>query len=232
VGIIEPDGVLLRGLVSTLRKSDYIEVACYTAEWELAVGWGAESCQVVVAGPGVQISDVERRLAQPGQSAGPPLCILAPAGMTLGWILQASRLGVSAVVDYDAAVDELTLAVATALAGGWYVGSAAARDFAKLTSIVWRRVARYRWSTLASLSVGERELLALLGQSKTNHEIADSLYLSNSTAKGRVGQLLAKLGIGNRSEAAQIALAYEVAREVGLIPRPAEPVPGRCAVGD
>ena len=54
----------------------------------------------------------------------------------------------------------------------------------------------------------EREILALLCQRLTNSEIAERLFISPRTAGTHVANLLAKLGVANRREAAALALQH------------------------
>ena len=54
----------------------------------------------------------------------------------------------------------------------------------------------------ANLSTREREVLELIAEGKTNHAIADSLYISERTVKFHVSSILSKLKVKNRTEAA------------------------------
>ena len=55
------------------------------------------------------------------------------------------------------------------------------------------------------LSPREQEILDLIATGKTNRQIADRLFLAEKTVKNYVSNLLAKLGMGRRSEAAAYA---------------------------
>lgn len=56
----------------------------------------------------------------------------------------------------------------------------------------------------AELSAREREVLLLLGTGATNREIAESLHVSAETVKKHAAALYRKLGVRNRTEAAQL----------------------------
>jgi RNA polymerase sigma factor (sigma-70 family) len=60
-------------------------------------------------------------------------------------------------------------------------------------------------AALAQLTPREREILALVGEGKTNREIGQELYLAEKTVKNHVSRLLAKLGVERRLQAAVLA---------------------------
>jgi DNA-binding CsgD family transcriptional regulator/tetratricopeptide (TPR) repeat protein len=51
----------------------------------------------------------------------------------------------------------------------------------------------------------EREVLALVADGRTNRQIAEALFISDKTASVHVSNILAKLGVANRGEAAAVA---------------------------
>jgi two-component system response regulator DevR len=55
---------------------------------------------------------------------------------------------------------------------------------------------------LRGLTEQERKVLALLAEGRTNRQIADTLYLAEKTVKNYVSNVLAKLGMSRRTEAA------------------------------
>jgi DNA-binding NarL/FixJ family response regulator len=59
---------------------------------------------------------------------------------------------------------------------------------------------------LASLTPREREVLRLLAEGLSNRQIADALYIAPRTASTHVGNILSKLGLASRTEAATRAL--------------------------
>jgi DNA-binding NarL/FixJ family response regulator len=56
------------------------------------------------------------------------------------------------------------------------------------------------------LTIREREVLALVAEGFTNRRIAETLYISESTAGVHVSHILGKLGVETRTEAATIAV--------------------------
>ena len=63
-----------------------------------------------------------------------------------------------------------------------------------------------------SLTDREREVLKLLGRGMSNKEIALELVLTEMTVKGYVSDLLAKLGVSDRTQAALMAVGYGLVR--------------------
>lgn len=64
----------------------------------------------------------------------------------------------------------------------------------------------------ADLTEREREVLALVAEGLSNPEIAVRLTISESTAKTHVSHIMAKLGVTTRTEAATLALRYNLVK--------------------
>ena len=64
---------------------------------------------------------------------------------------------------------------------------------------------------LSGLSDQERKVLDLIGEGLTNRQIGERMFLAEKTIKNYVSNVLAKLGLERRTQAA--VLAHEVARE-------------------
>ncbi|HKQ17486.1 MAG TPA: response regulator transcription factor, partial [Solirubrobacterales bacterium] len=62
------------------------------------------------------------------------------------------------------------------------------------------------------LTAREREVLVLLAQGQTNRRIAETLFISESTASVHVSNIIGKLGVSNRVEAAAAAVRSGLAR--------------------
>jgi DNA-binding NarL/FixJ family response regulator len=72
------------------------------------------------------------------------------------------------------------------------------------------------------LTAREAEVIRLLAIGRSNQEIADELFLSRKTASVHVSNILGKLGVSNRVQAAAVA------QRVGLV---ADTTPGTRAEG-
>ncbi len=64
---------------------------------------------------------------------------------------------------------------------------------------------------LAELTPQERKILSLIGQGMTNRQIAAEMYLAEKTVKNYVSQLLSKLGLQRRTQAAVLAEKHGLA---------------------
>jgi DNA-binding NarL/FixJ family response regulator len=64
---------------------------------------------------------------------------------------------------------------------------------------------------LAGLSEQERKVFELIGEGLTNRQIGERLFLAEKTVKNYVSNVLAKLGLERRTQAA--VLAHDVARQ-------------------
>jgi DNA-binding NarL/FixJ family response regulator len=106
----------------------------------------------------------------------------------------------------DAEPAEVVAAIRAAAAGEVHLDPAVARQLT-------RRMAGPQVG-LAALTPREREILVLVAQGHANRDIADRLVISERTARTHVSNVLAKLQLPSRTQAALLAI-----RE-GLIPPP------------
>ncbi|HWM18618.1 MAG TPA: response regulator transcription factor, partial [Ilumatobacteraceae bacterium] len=72
-----------------------------------------------------------------------------------------------------------------------------------------RRLRESEPGTIAELTPREREILDLIGEGRSNRQIATELFLAEKTVKNYVSNLLAKLGMQRRSEAAAFVARVE-----------------------
>ena len=84
-----------------------------------------------------------------------------------------------------------------------------------------------------ALTPREREVLALVADGRTNRQIAEALFISEKTASVHVSNILAKLGVTNRAEAAAVAHRVGLAgwQAVSRVARTGGGRTGTCGTG-
>ncbi|WP_242902714.1 helix-turn-helix transcriptional regulator [Actinomadura terrae] len=125
-------------------------------------------------------------------------------------LLGALWAGVASIADRRGPVAEVTAAARTAAAGGRYLSPAFARcllddpvDGPALLDELFEADPHRP----GVLTPREREVLALLASRPSNAWIAERLALSEKTVKYHVSNVLGKLGLRDRGEAAELAAA-------------------------
>ena len=127
------------------------------------------------------------------------------------------------------AEDEILFAAIRAGAAGYVLKQAGGQDVIRaieavaegqalldpaLTEKVFAEVRRagraQEAGAFSPLSDQERRVLALIADGKTNREIAHELHLGEGTARNYVSNILSKLGVANRAEAAAYATKHNL----------------------
>jgi two-component system, NarL family, nitrate/nitrite response regulator NarL len=114
-------------------------------------------------------------------------------------VLRALEVGVSGYVLKDVGADDLIAVVRAVHAGQRYVAPSLAYGLLREKS------APAPPDPLKNLSTRERQVTALLANGLSNQQIGLRLGLSESTIKYYVGEILTKLQVANRVEAAVLA---------------------------
>jgi DNA-binding NarL/FixJ family response regulator len=133
-----------------------------------------------------------------------PACgvVMVATSEDVGLIRKALRCGASGFVFHSGLERGLAAAVAAATVGHLSVPRAIRR--------------RTTWS---SFSVRERQVLQLVADGLTNSEIADRLFLSESTVKCHLSSGFRKLGVCSRAEAAAAVLDPHTGLMASLLAR-------------
>jgi DNA-binding NarL/FixJ family response regulator len=108
----------------------------------------------------------------------------------------ALEAGAAGYLLKDAEADEVAAAVRAARRGEVHLDPAVARQ---LTASLRRGPSA---DPKALLTPREREILVLVAQGKANKEIASELMISERTSRTHVSNVLAKLGLSSRTQAA------------------------------
>jgi two-component system response regulator DevR len=123
-------------------------------------------------------------------------------------LFEAVRAGASGFVLKQIKSDELAMCVRRVAEGATLVDPRSARRLRE------RAEEGDADPLINSLSDQERRLLDLLAEGKTNREIATEMYLAEKTVKNYVSNLLMKMGMARRSEAAAHAARAEERRRL------------------
>jgi DNA-binding NarL/FixJ family response regulator len=133
-----------------------------------------------------------------GLPDGPAVVVLTMTRQP-GVVLEAVKAGARGYLVKGAAGAEIAAAV-LAVAGGEAVFGADVADNV-LAALNHQDSTR---AAFPMLSQREYEVMTLLGQGLTNQAIAARLFLSDKTVRNHVSNVLAKLGLSSRHDAAQL----------------------------
>jgi DNA-binding NarL/FixJ family response regulator len=122
--------------------------------------------------------------------------------------------GASGFLLKDVASDELVRAVRTVAAGDAIISPRVTRRVIEATRGSLPVAAEGDDGT-AALTEREREVLLAIAAGASNQEIAEQLFLSESTVKTHVGRVLAKLHLRDRVHAVIYAYEHGLARPAG-----------------
>jgi DNA-binding NarL/FixJ family response regulator len=127
-------------------------------------------------------------------------CLVLSAFSDQRDVLGALMAGAAGYVLKQRASRELVQAIRTVAAGGTVLDPGVAEGV-----LARMREGGQPDPMLARLSAQERRILCLIAEGRTNREIADELFLAEKTVRNYVSNLLAKLKMHRRSEAAAYA---------------------------
>ncbi len=123
----------------------------------------------------------------------------------------ALKAGASGYVLKDAEPDQLLAAIRAVAAGGSYLNAGIAGEL--LSHIGTAGAAES--DQPETLSEREKEVLALVARGLGNREIAAALFLSEKTVKTHVANILQKLNVKSRTQAALCAMKSGLVKETG-----------------
>ena len=156
--------------------------------------------------PGMDGIEVTRRILAGNERTR--VLILTSFG---GWdrVYAALKSGAAGYVLKDAEPEELVAAVRAVAAGGSYLSEQATAQL--LDHLDMRSGAEpVRDQPVEPLSQREREVLQLIARGQSNREIAEHLFLSETTVKTHVTNILQKLNVKSRTQAALYAMRHQL----------------------
>jgi DNA-binding NarL/FixJ family response regulator len=121
-------------------------------------------------------------------------------------VTSALEAGASGYVLKDAEAEEVAQAIRAAYAGEVHLDPAVARLLAQRL-----RKKSPEDQLVEPLTDRERDVLRLLGQGMSNKEIGSELFITERTARTYVSNILGKLGLASRTQAALWAVEHRLA---------------------
>jgi DNA-binding NarL/FixJ family response regulator len=209
VFVVDDHSVVRRGLRGYLEIVDDMEVTGEAADGQKALEGIAA---LVAAGrpPDVVLMD----LVMPGMDGvtatavitrrHPEMGVVAMTSFTQAELVHgALQAGAAGYLLKDAEADEVATAIRAAWRGEVHLDAAIAKQLTR--SLVAKA------QTVDALTEREREVLVLVAQGLSNRQIADSLVISERTARTHVSNILGKLGVASRTQAALLAIREGIA---------------------
>jgi DNA-binding NarL/FixJ family response regulator len=121
-------------------------------------------------------------------------------------VTSALEAGASGYVLKDAEADEVAAAIRAAYAGEVHLDPAVARLLAQRM-----RTRKSPDEALTEpLTEREKDVIRLLGQGMSNKEIGSALFITERTARTYVSNILGKLGLASRTQAALYAVEHKL----------------------
>jgi NarL family two-component system response regulator YdfI len=120
-----------------------------------------------------------------------------------GWAASALRTGVRAIIPRESPGEEILVAIHAAVNGLVLVEAGTAQELAKYAPSGNSEDALEH---LEELSPREVEVLRWMAEGLGNKEIATRLGISDHTVKFHISSILAKLGVGSRTEAVTVGI--------------------------
>jgi DNA-binding NarL/FixJ family response regulator len=210
VFVVDDHTVVRRGLRAYLEMVDDMEVVGEAADGQEALEGIAA---LVAAGrpPDVALMD----LVMPGMDGVtataaindryPEMEVVAMTSFTQADLVHgALQAGAAGYLLKDAEADEVASAIRAACRGEVHLDPAIAKQLTR--SLVGPQP-----QMVNALTDREREVLVLVAQGLSNQQIADSLVISERTARTHVSNILSKLGVASRTQAALLAIREGIA---------------------
>jgi DNA-binding NarL/FixJ family response regulator len=210
VFVVDDHTVVRRGLRAYLESVDDMEVVGEATDGREAL---EDIAALVAAGqpPEVVLMD----LLMPGMDGvtataaitdrHPELAVVAMTSFTQANLVHgALQAGAAGYLLKDAEADEVAAAIRAARRGEVHLDPAIAKQLT-------RSLVAPEPQPLQALTDREGEVLVLVAQGLSNQQIADALVISERTARTHVSNILSKLGVASRTQAALLAIREGVA---------------------
>ncbi|WP_371615394.1 response regulator [Streptomyces sp. NBC_00454] len=206
VMVVDDQSLIRSGLVTLLSSAPDMEVVAEAADGAEAVPLARTHRPDVVLMDLVmpKVDGFEATL-QLLRLPDPPRVLVLTGYTADDLVLDALRAGAAGFLLKDLRPEELFAGIRTVAAGGSALAPGVMRTLLERADT--RVETPDHAEQLSTLSPGERDVLALVGEGRTNLQIAEALHLSPASVKTYVSRILTQLDLTNRTQAA--ILAYE-----------------------
>ena len=209
VFVVDDHEIIRWGMTSLLKAESDMEVVGEASSVAEALAWVPQK-QPDVAVLDVRLPDGNGvELCRELRSQLPDLrCLMLTSFDDRQALMDAIMAGAAGFVLKGVVSDELVRAIRTAGRGESLLN-------AKTTEamLAWLRRQQEQADPLRDLTEREREVLELIGAGLTNRQIGERMFLAEKTVKNYVSQLLAKLDMKRRSQAAVLAAELRLDRD-------------------
>jgi DNA-binding NarL/FixJ family response regulator len=202
--LVDDQVIIRQGLMSLLEAKPDLHVVGEAANGQQAIAHLQQVYQTPQQ-PDVVLMDI-RMPVMDGVAATEQISKLFPSIHVLvlttfdddEYVSQAMRVGAEGYLLKDTPSDELAIAIRSVYRGYTHLGPGL---FAKAIAPPSRSSATLS-PEIAALSPREREVLQLIARGLNNREIAQTLYISERTVKNHISNILSRLGVRDRTQAA------------------------------
>jgi DNA-binding NarL/FixJ family response regulator len=156
--------------------------------------------------PGLDGIEATRRITSRSQTSRIRVVILTTFDLD-EYVYDALHAGASGFLLKDASPEQLSAAVRMVTHGDALLAPSITRRL--IEEFAASRTAPRPTTALAQLSSRELEVFSLIARGLSNREIAEQLFVGETTVKTHVTRILTKLGLRDRVQA--VVLAYETA---------------------
>jgi DNA-binding NarL/FixJ family response regulator len=210
VFVVDDHTVVRRGLRAYLETVDDMEMVGEAADGQEALD--AIAALAAAGGPpDVMLMD----LLMPGMDGitataaitqrHPDLAVVAMTSFTQADLVHgALQAGAAGYLLKDAEADEVAAAIRAACRGEVHLDPAIAKQLT-------RSLVAPKPQAADALTDREREVLVLVAKGLSNQQIADALVISERTARTHVSNILGKLAVASRTQAALLAIREGIA---------------------
>ena len=210
VAVADDQALVRSGFAVLLRSAEDIDVVGEAADGEEAVALVERARPDVVLMdirmPGVDGLEATRRITADPALVGTRILILTTFDLD-EYVYEAIRAGASGFLLKDTLPADLLHAVRVIAGGdGLLAPSVTRRLMDEFAQSQPTRTATPP-AGLDELTAREHEVLVSIARGLTNAEIAETLFMSQATAKTHVSRILAKLGARDRAQL--VVMAYE-----------------------